>query len=397
MRDAKSTFDLKAMQAALTAAGLDGWLFCDFHARETLAYEILGLDPRGHFTRRWYCYVPKSGAPRKLVHAIESRALAALPGTTALYHSRATLESALRTLLRGAKTVAMQYSPRNNLPTISLVDAGTVELVRSCGVKVVSSAELVQRLFNTVDAAGFASHVRAGRHVQAIKDDAFKLIFDRVRRRKAITEYDAAQYILARFKAAKLTTDASPIVAANGSAADPHFEPSARNSARFKRGDRVLIDLWAREDMPTGIYYDITWCGFCGERAPEAYRRAFHLAVSARDAAYALIAARLSAKRKIRGYEVDNACRRVIEKAGLGPYFFHRTGHSIGHAVHDSGVNMDGLETRDDRELLPGSLFSIEPGIYRGQIGVRTELNVYVDMRSRPQIAGPVQHALLTM
>lgn len=389
-------FDLKATQTALRASGADAWLFCDFRGSDKLAYEVLGIDPHGHFTRRWYYLVPKSGAPRKLVHAIESGLIDHLPGSKSTYFSRATLEPGLRALLKGAKTVAMQYSHNNNMPTVAFADAGTVEWVRSFGVKVVSSAELVQRMYATIDAEAFASHVRAGKHVQKIKDDAFKLIFDRVSRRKNITEYEVARFILDRFKAARLTCDGSiPIVGANAHAADPHFEPSAKNSPRFKKGDRVLIDLWAREDSPSGIYYDITWCGFCGAKAPADYVKTFGIVIAARDAAVALVEKRIAAKKVLKGYEVDDACRAVIERAGLGKSFIHRTGHSIGRQVHGSGVNMDGLETRDDRHVLPGSLFSIEPGIYRGAVGVRTELDVYVDFQNQIQIAGAIQRELV--
>jgi len=388
-------FDLKATQSALRASGADAWLFCDFRGSDKLAYEVLGLDARKHFTRRWYYLVPRTGAPRKLVHAIEAGLIDELPGSKTSYFSRATLEPALRALLKGVKTVAMQYSPLNNIPTVAFADAGTVEWVRSFGVKVVSSAGLVQRLYATIDAADFASHVRAGRHVQRIKDDAFALIFKRVAARKAITEYEVAQFILERFAAARLTCDgAIPIVGANAHAADPHFEPSSKKSTRFKKGDRVLIDLWARENTPRGIYYDITWCGFCGSTPPRDYVDTFAIAMAARDAAVALVRKRIAVKKSVKGYEVDDACRAVIDRAGLGRYFIHRTGHSIGHEVHGSGVNMDGLETRDDREILPGSLFSVEPGIYLKEIGVRTELDVYVDLKNEVHISGPIQDQL---
>jgi Xaa-Pro dipeptidase len=390
--------NLAAMQKAIRRSDVDGWLFCDFRVRETLAYSVLGLDREKHFTRRWFVFVPKAGQPRRLVNAIESGLLDDLPGTKTLYHSRETMIAGLRGIIKGAAKVAMQYSPGNNIPTISFADAGTVELVRSLGKKVVSSAELIQRLSATIDAKGFASHQRAGKIVQQTKDAAFALVFSRLQKRKSIGEYDVAKFILERFESGGLTSDNSvPIVGANAHAADPHFEPTAKQNTRIRKGDRLLIDLWARENTPSGIYYDITWCGYCGDTPPADYKARFGIVLAARDRAVAFIQDRLAKGRKIHGYEVDDACRSAIEKAGLGKFFFHRTGHSITHEVHGSGVNMDGLETRDDRLLLPGSLFSIEPGIYQRDIGVRTELNCYMDMKNKLHIAGAIQSELLTM
>jgi len=389
--------NLKPIQTALSKQSLNGWLFCDFHNREKLAYSILGLDIRKPCSRRWFYFIPHKGTPLKLVHAIESGYLDALPGKKLIYSGWVQLHENLKKMLRGQKRVAMQYSPMNNIPTISTVDAGTVELVRSSGANVVSSADLVQRIYSVLDAKRFSTHQLAGVIVQAIKDDAFELIFSSIRKNKALTELDVQQFILARFKEENLTCgNHAPIVGANEHAADPHFEPTAKNTKRFKKNDRVLIDLWAKRDVPGGIFYDITWCGFIGTSPPPGYKKIFGVAVRARDTAIAFIEKQLAKKKAIRGWEVDKACRDVIAAAGYGPYFVHRTGHSIDTSVHGQGANIDGLETKDDRLLLPGALFSIEPGIYKGQIGVRTEVNVYIDLDGRAHVEGAMQKELLT-
>jgi Xaa-Pro aminopeptidase len=395
--------NLKKLQTAiaLQQPPVNGWLFCDFHNREHIAYRVLGLDIEKHLSRRWFYYVPQSGSPIKLCHGIEPAALDALPGRKELYAGHEQLWSKLSSILRGVKTVAMQYSPNNEIPTVSLVDAGTIEKVRSFGIKVVSSADLVQRLYSVLDEHAFESHVRAGAKVQAIKDHAFQLIFSSIQQRKKITEYDVAGFIRERFDAAGLTNENhGPIVAANAHAADPHFEPTDFNSVVFKKGDRILIDLWAKEKVPGAVYYDITWCGFAGPRAPEKYARIFKLALYARDAAVDTVRKAFSSNKDLYGWQVDQACRAVIEKAGLGKHFIHRTGHSIDTSVHGEGANMDGLETKDNRRVLPGALFSVEPGIYlsgANAIGLRTEINVFVHPDNKVEIVGPVQKELLCM
>ena len=388
--------NLKNIQAAIAAQKLDGWLFCDFHNREKIAYTILGLDINKSCSRRWFYFIPARGTPLKLVHAIEPAFLDALPGRNVMYSGWVELHAGLKSILKNQKRVAMQYSPLNNIPTVSTVDAGTIELVRSFGPQVVSSAELVQRLYSHVDGKRFRSHQRAGKAIQEIKDEAFELIFSSVRKGKKITELDVQQFILYRFKDENLTCgNHAPIVAANGHAADPHFEPNAKNTRAFKKNDRVLIDLWAKLNEPGAVFYDITWCGYIGAKAPSDYAKVFGIVIRARDAAVACVENALAKKKTLRGWEVDKACRDVIANAGYGKYFIHRTGHSIDTSVHGQGANIDGLETKDERALLPGSLFSIEPGIYKGDVGVRSEINVYIGLDGRARIEGAVQKELI--
>jgi Xaa-Pro dipeptidase len=390
--------DLRAIQEHIREQNIDGWLFCDFHNRDHIAYRVLGLNFKKPCSRRWFYLIPKNGTPQKLVHLVEPGFLDALPGKKKSYAGWEALHDCLKKMLAGTKRIAMQYSPFNNIPTISLVDAGTIELIRSFDVNVVSSADLVQRLYSVVDENRFRSHQRAGKKVQAIKDAAFKFAFDSVRRNKAVTEYDVQRFILRGFDAEKLTCEGhAPIVGVNDHAADPHFEPTPKNARRLKKNDRLLIDLWAKLDTPDSVYYDITWCGFLGTRPPTDYVNVFDLVVSARETALAYVQAALNRKKSLCGWQVDKVCRDVIRTAGFGKYFLHRTGHSIDTSVHGEGANIDSLETKDERQLLPGALFSIEPGIYKGDTGVRTEIDAYIDRNGSVQVEGPRQQCLLLM
>lgn len=389
--------NLKLIQKALAEIDADGWLFYDFHNRDHIAYRVLGLDFKKPCSRRWFCYVPRVGKAVKLVHSIEPRVLAGVPGDSIIYRGRVELQAGLKSMLRNVGRVAMQYSPMGKVPTISLVDAGTIELVRSMGVEVVSSANLVARIYSTIDTQGFTSHQEAGLRVQAIKNEAFSKIFEAVKRGRKLDEYTLQQHILKRFSELNLTCGASaPIVAVNDHAADPHFEPRPENSRVFKKDDRILLDIWAKLKTPGAIYYDITWCSYAGVKPPAAYTKFFTIVTRARDAAVQFATAALEGGRTIRGWEVDKACRDVIAAEGLEPYFLHRTGHSIDTSVHGEGANIDGLETEDDRAILPSTCFSIEPGIYKSGIGVRTEVSVCVDAKKRVRVFGDIQKELVT-
>jgi Xaa-Pro aminopeptidase len=390
--------NLRDIQQAIRDNNGDGWLFFDIHHRDTLAYRILGLDLERMTTRRWYYFIPKEGMPTKLVHRVEQGRLGALPGNTVLYVGWRELHEKLRGLLGGRQRVFMQYSPMNNIPMVSCVDAGTVELVRSLGKDVLSSAELVQFFEARVDEAGAASHRAAGAKVQRIKDDAFQLIISAIKSNRHVSEYDVQQFILAEFDRENLTCDGSPpMVGVNEHAADPHFEVSPGNPSAIKENDRVLIDLWARENVPEGIYYDITWCGFMGKKPDELYRQLFAVVVQARDLTKQFIAQRVAAKQPVFGWEADDVCRNCISQHGYGDFFLHRTGHSIHRSVHGNGANLDNLETKDERRIIWGSCFSIEPGIYKDGIGVRSEIDVLLDAQGNVCVAGPEQHKLILL
>jgi Xaa-Pro aminopeptidase len=390
--------NLAAIQAALGRAGIDGWLLCDFHTRDRLAYSILGLDPASMTTRRWFYFIPRSGPPIKLAHRVEPRKLDPLPGETRHYLAHTELRERLGEILADRPRVAMQYSPMNNIPYVGIVDAGTVELVRSFGVEVVSSADLVQEFEAVTGEDGFASHCAAGDAVQRVKDEAFRGMDEALRKGQHITEYDVREFILSGFGQAGLPSDGDvPIVAFNEHAADPHFEPTESNAKTLHHGDTILVDLWARKNEPGAMYYDITWCGFAGQTPPPTYAQIWDVASKARDAGLALVERRFARREPCHGYEVDDAVRAVVTQGGFGSAFVHRTGHSIGSArVHGNGANIDNLETKDERRLVPGTCFSIEPGIYlAGRMAVRAEIDVFVRPSGEVVVHGPIQRELV--
>ena len=375
--------DLPSLRRALGELGLDGWLLYDFHGQNPTAVHVLGLGGK-MLTRRFFLLLPRDGEPTLVVHAIErSQFPPEVPGRREVYASWTSLHHALARALgalpRGAK-VAMEYFPGGAIPTLSRVDGGTLELVRSFGVEVVSSADLVQRFFCRLDAAQVESHRRALAAIDAAKDAAFARIGEAHRRGVAPLETEIQDFLMVRFGDAGLETDHPPIVAVNGHAADPHYAPSAETPTPVRPGDLVLIDLWARGKGPRDVYADITWVGFCGDRPPARLERIFRVAADARDAGLEALRRAHAEKRTLAGFEVDRAVRGVVEAAGFGDRFVHRTGHSIETRVHGDGANLDDLETHDTRPLVPGLCFSIEPGIYLPDegIGVRTEIDVFL-------------------
>lgn len=388
--------NLEAIQNELSSAGLDGWLFFDHHFRDPLAYSVLGLPATGHVSRRWYYFIPAQGQPRGLVHRVEPHQLNALPGEKILYARWQEQEPGLRALLGDARKVAMQYSPRCAVPYVANVDAGTVELVSSLGVEVVSSAELIQTFEARWTPAQLELHLEAGRRVDRIRDEAFDFIKTATLSGKSIDEYAVQQFVMQRFQEAGMVTNHPPIVGANVNAADSHYAPPATGSAPIRRGDLVLLDLWAKLDVPDGVYYDITWMAFCGEEVPEPMRDAFATVVAARDTGIRFVQEAMAAGRTIRGFEVDDAVRGCMESRGMGDFIRHRTGHSIGREVHGVGANMDNFETHDDRRIIPWTCFSIEPALYLPDFGVRTEINLFVEDYSA-RVTGRMQNDFVTL
>lgn len=388
--------NLSAIQQALRQRKIDGWLLCDFHNRDHLACRVLGLDMTKMTTRRWFYYIPARGEPRKLVHSVEPRKLDALPGKKEVYLAWTQLHASLKKMLGAPKKIAMQYSPKNNVPVVSLVDAGTVELVRSFGHKIVSSADLVQLFEATISEEGYRMHKEAGALVDRIRAEAFDQIRNAIATGSTLTEYELQQFIVRRFKEEGLVAVDPPIVGTNDHPSDPHFECTPENARPFMQGDTVLIDLWAKLNRPGAIYYDITWVGYIGEQPPPKYQEMFNVVKAARDAAIAIVKDRFAKGKPCYGWEVDDACRNVVKKAGYGKFFVHRTGHSIGEEVHGNGVNIDNLETKDERQLMPGCCFSIEPGIYlEGEMAVRTEVNMFIRHDGVPEVTGEIQQELV--
>ena len=389
--------DLEAIQRALRDAGFDGWLFYDFHDRDAIGARILKMDTSRFASRRWYYYIPSKGEPQKLVHRIEPWRCDHLPGRKHIYLPWQQQQEMLRDILGGAKTVAMQYSPNNAVPYISIVDAGTVELIRSFGVEVVSSADLVGRFEAHLSMEDWKSHQEAGSVMHMVKDKTFTEIARRIRAGSAPREVEIQHYMHELLRTHGMHWEDGPIVAVNEHAADPHFEPTEENSHVMKEGDLVLLDLWAKKNLPGSIYYDITWMGYIGKDVPEKIEKIFQVGRSARDTALALVKTRFDAGQPVHGWEVDNACRAVIVDAGYGEYFTHRTGHNIGEEVHGNGVNIDNLETKDERTIIPGTCFSIEPGIYMAheKLGFRTEIDAFVTDEGSVVVAGPVQEHVI--
>ena len=387
--------DVKTIQSELRATKIDGWLFFDHHRRDPIASRVLGLEGNGIASRRWFYFIPAKGEPRKLVHKIEQGMLDSLEGRKFVYAGWEELHKTLPKLLSGSKTIAMQYSPENNIPYIGLVDAGTVELIRKLKKKVVSSADLVQKFEARWTPEQLELHLEAGRIVDHVRQAAFARAAEFVRAGKPLSEYELQQWIAEQFRAHGLTPEQT-IVAVQPNNGNPHYEPGATGSLPIRAGDLLLLDMWAKFDRPGSVFYDITWMGFLGNRVPDAYAKIFRIARQARDSAIEFIKKSVAEGGVIHGWEVDGVARGIIRKAGYGKCFVHRLGHSIGQEIHGNGANMDGLETRDDRKIIAHTCFSIEPGIYMPEFGMRTEVNVYVGEREA-RVTGGIQEEILPL
>jgi Xaa-Pro aminopeptidase len=372
--------NLDAIQAALTDAGLDGWLFYDHHHRDPIAAHILGLDPKAHITRRWYYYIHAAGDPRKLVHRIEQGRLDSLPGAKGQYSSWLELHSGLEAMLFDARRIAMQYSPNNDIMYVSMVDAGTVEFLRSLGKQIVSSADLVSQFEAVLDQEQIASHSVAQVAIDRIVAEAWREIGRRLRPHQGgvgtLTEFEMVQWLSEAMRRENLVWENGPNVSANANCSDSHYEATADRSSPIREDDFVLIDIWGRIDRPASVYYDITWTGVVGREPSDREQHVFETVRDARDAAIAVIAQAFESGRTIRGFEGDDAARAVIRAAGFGEYFTHRTGHNITHEIHGPGAHLDNLETHDERRILPHTCFSVEPGIYLPQFGIRSEIDM---------------------
>ncbi len=384
-------FDLDAIQSALREFGLDAWLLYDFRGSNLLARRVLGLEAKPVGSRRFLYAIPARGAPEKLVHRIEPGALDHLPGERRIYTRWQEWESGVAALVAGRGQVAMEYAPRGSNPYVARVDAGTVELVRAAGGEVVSSGDLIQRFEATWDDDQWRMHRQAEVHTRAGYARAWGLIAARTRDGGSVGEAEVQAAILDHFKEFGLTTYSPPIVAVGPHSGDPHYEPRLDHDTPIRQGDFVLVDLWAKLDKPRAVYSDLTRVGFVGTTVPAPYEEIFQIVARARDAAIERVRSAFADRQPLHGWEVDAAARRVIDAAGYGPYFVHRTGHSIGQETHGNGANMDDLETHDERLVLPRTCFSIEPGIYREEFGVRSEVNVYVDAAGEVHVTGGLQ------
>ncbi len=389
--------DVASIQRALRADGLDGWLLYDFHGSNPIAGRLAGLTGGGHMTtRRWYYLIPAAGEPRGVVHAIERHNLDALPGNKIVYAGRDQMDAALTRLLMGLSRIAMEYSPGCAIPYLSRIDAGTAEAIRRRGVEIFSSGDLVQRFEAAWNADQLVSHREASDALYRIKDRAFEAAGAAVRDRAPLTECALQQRMVAWFEQEGLISDSAPIVAIGGNAGNPHYLPDPDRCKPIVADEVLLLDLWGKYAKPGAVFADITWVGVTGTTVPQEPARAFRAVADARDAAVALVEDAARTGRDLRGWEVDRAARAVLERAGYGNRILHRTGHSLGESVHGNGVHLDDYETHDDRRLLPGTGFTIEPGLYFETFGVRTEINMFRGEHDA-QVTGPRQIEIMTL
>jgi Xaa-Pro dipeptidase len=390
---------IREIQKVLQAEKIDGWLLYNFRGSNVFATRLLSLPEHIMFTRRYFYYIPAIGEPRKLVHRIEEWNLDALPGGKSIYLSWRSLEEGLKKLLSGSKRLAMEYSPKCAIPYVSTVDAGAIELVRGSGMEVVSSANLIQHFEARWDEEQLNDNIKSATHLRQIADKAFEFIRDKILSNSAVTEYDVQQFMVSEFKNRGLVTSSDPNCSVNAHSANPHYEPTKEIHSPLQKGDFVLLDLWAKKDKLRSVYADITWTGFIGEIVPDEFEKIFQIVKGGRDAALNFVRSSMEKGKMVYGYEVDDAARNYITQHGYGEYFVHRTGHSIGEEVHGNGANMDNLETRDERTIIPQTSFSIEPGIYlRDKFGIRSEIDVYITKDNEVLVTGlPMQENVVAI
>jgi len=392
--------NLDEIQTALRESALDGWLFYDHHHRDSIADSILGLDPKAHVSRRWYYFIPATGSPAKLVHRIEQGRLDSLPGAKTQYSSWQELRLGLENLLQDQKRIAMQYSPNNDIMYVSMVDAGTVEFLRGLGKEIVSSADLVSQFEAVLSAEQIASHSAAQREIDVILIAAWAEIARHLRppsgieRSEALTEYNMVEWLREAMRREGLIWENGPDVSVNANTSDQHYEATAEHTTPIREGDFLLIDLWARQDTLSAIFYDITWTGVIGRDPTSKEQLIFETVRRARDAAISAVQEAFREDRPIHGFEADDAARSVIREAGFAENFVHRTGHNIAHAIHGPGAHLDNLETHDERRILPNTCFSVEPGIYLPEFGVRSEINM-ITAPGKAWVTGRIQQELV--
>ena len=386
---------LEEIQKALAEESLDGWLLYDFRGSNTIARHIVKLGDK-LATRRWFYLIPTNGNPTKIVHAIEAETLDHLPGEKFIFRSWQDLHRVLSEALKGKQIIAMEYSAENDIPYISMVDSGTIELVRKTGVRVVSSGDLVQLFEARWDEEQTKSHFEAVKRVEDTKNEGFRFISENMRDAKAITEHDVQQFMWELFEKKNLTADHPAIVAVNANASNPHYSPERNHSALIREGDLVLIDIWGKLKEPGAIYGDITWMGYVGKEVPAKQQEIFDIVKGAQQNAFCLISDNYKKGKSTYGWEADQAARDYISERGFGDYYLHRTGHNIGQEVHGNGAHLDNLETRDLRKLIPRTGFSIEPGIYLPQFGVRSEIDVFIGDEG-PVITSSEQNEILKL
>jgi Xaa-Pro aminopeptidase len=385
------------IQTILSERQLDGWLLYDFHGQNPISKRVARFPEDRFATRRWFYFLPAKGEPVGIVHAIERHHLDHLPGRKLVYAGWREMRERLSEATAGATRIAMEYSPECNIPYISRVDAGTVELLKGLGKDIESSADLVSIFESRFTPAQVELHREAARATTEAKDRAFTEIKQRILAGEKASEYQTQQFILEQFAALGLVTSAPPIVAVDEHAGDPHYSPTPSADREIGLASFVLIDLWAKLDRPDGIYADFTWVGYVGPTVPARIQEIWEVVAGARDAAIDFVVTRVEQSETLRGYQVDDVARKFINQRGYGKYFFHRTGHNIGIEVHGNGAHLDNFETRDDRELLPFTAFSIEPGVYLDDFGIRSEVNMLLTEGKAEVTGEPIQREVLCL
>ena len=387
------------IQTLLSTLDIEAWLLYDFRGINPISQNVAGFAGK-NITRRWFCLIPKEGDPRWLGHRIETSNFTNVPGSVSFYAGWQELNNEMSKLLAGMSSVAMEYSPNGSIPYVSRVDAGTLEWVRSYGIEIVSSGELAQHVEARLTDAQYEGHVKSAHQVLQAKDYAFSWIGDQLKTGNTITEYDVQQQILKQFDEMHLIAEHPPIVAVNANSGDPHYAPTSDRTQQIKKGDFILIDLWAKQKEPEAVFADTTWVAYAGATVPDKYVKIFEIVREARDRAVAFIREKWAANEPIPGWTVDDCVRGYIKEKGYAQYFIHRTGHNIGTVIHGNGANLDNLETQDSRLLIPGTCFSIEPGIYLTDFGVRTEIDVFLTGPGRDGVeltTAPVQNQVLPL
>lgn len=380
---------IEQIQHVLRDYHLDGWLLYNFRNTNIFATKLLNMPSDKLSSRRYFYFIPANGEPQKLVHSIEQYDLDHIPGTKIIYNQWQTLHAGIKKLLGTSRTICMEYSPNNDIPYLSKVDAGTLEFIRSFGVDVISSGNIVQYFEARWSDEQLADAQQTAKILYQIIDKAFVFIGEQLRSNSKVTEYDVQQLIMHEFEKNDLTTYSPANCSVNGNGANPHYDPSERESSEIQRGDFILIDWWAKKKKPGAVYADFTWVGYAGTAIPEKYQNVFDIVKGSRDAAVDFLKKELHAGKKVRGCDVDDITRTYIADRGFGQYFIHRTGHNIGEEVHGNGAHIDNFETMDVREIIPETCFSIEPGIYLpGEFGIRLEIDVYISKKNEVVILG---------
>lgn len=393
-----SKFNLNSIQQALSEYNMDGWLFYDFHGNDPLGKAVLKMSLQSIQSRRWYYYIPAIGVPQKLVHSIEQGVLDHLPGNKEIYSGWKEMQAKLKTMFKGGEKVAMQYSPKNAVPYISRVDAGTIELLKSYKIKPVTSADLVQLFEARWSKSQLNTHINAAKHLSEIVAATFKMIRDKMNARNVLNEFQVQQFMCEQMSKRGLFWDHDPIVGIGPNSGNPHYYPTADTHSPLTKENVLQLDIWAKDKSDEdAVYADISWVGYLGESVPQKFADVFAIVREARDSAVEFVDNAIKNNQTIGGWQVDDVSRGVIEKAGYGQYFVHRTGHSIGREVHANGVNIDNLETKDERSIIPGTCFSIEPGIYMKEFGMRTEIDVYVDEKGAQVHTQPMQKEVVAI